>query len=675
MNLETVKLHSFQHIGPVLGWKPASHSSPLHEILILVQGTLHTTLGEMQLVVRAGDILFCPARVTHGEQSASTEMIEAFSITFHWGVDTSSIPLKSHDAGARLRQQCAWLSSEGSARLEYPFVVEKALLQLVLASMLCATGHEGSALVAGVRHFMRAHLDASLTLDMLAKHANLSKYHFERKYKRLTGSTPMSDLRRMRLDFARELIATTDLPLKKIAPQSGLGDEYNLSRLFRRYMGVSPSDLRSKPSEGMVFLVGDAGKCATESFGNRQVVRHGDLSYLVYSNCWGKWGVLVRTFDHRSATFSNPVEIAYGTNEWTLPAMVRDSRGFLHVVVGGDGPLSYIRTLKPDDIYGWTKPVEIARGTYPSIVIDHDDCIYLVYISNEDTEVLLKKKPLDSQWTDAACFCRSDEGKVYCFAIAKGTGPESRTIHVVGHFYYEGRVPGKRTWPEVEGHRKGYRVRPWYLVSKDGGNTWQKSNGTRHALPFTEHSVDILFDAGKPYDIPWSVDIAVDSRNRPHVVYTRSGRTTYEKLLLQESTLVHATWNGKRWVSTAARFAPLQGKHFSHATLAIVDDVLHVALSTASLHCRVALPENEKPTPVLWHLWSEDGQSWDGRKIMELPRGKGINDPKWKLPDGTGDLELLWTTWLDDTLPEVPLEGWTLYYEVQPAKGLSQGRE
>jgi transcriptional regulator GlxA family with amidase domain len=72
----------------------------------------------------------------------------------------------------------------------------------------------------------------------------MSKFHFSRRYRQLTGLTPMEDLRQLRLEAARDLLLTTDLPLKAIAPRTGLGDEYHLSRLFRRAFGIAPGELR-----------------------------------------------------------------------------------------------------------------------------------------------------------------------------------------------------------------------------------------------------------------------------------------------------------------------------------------------------------------------------------------------------------------------------------------------
>ena len=56
----------------------------------------------------------------------------------------------------------------------------------------------------------------------------------------------MDELRRMRLNEARLMILSTTLPLKAIAPAVGIGDEYQLSKLFRRQFGISPRALRTR---------------------------------------------------------------------------------------------------------------------------------------------------------------------------------------------------------------------------------------------------------------------------------------------------------------------------------------------------------------------------------------------------------------------------------------------
>ena len=57
--------------------------------------------------------------------------------------------------------------------------------------------------------------------------------------------TPMAMVRQLRLHHARDLIMSTSRPLKEIAPLCGLGDVYNMTRVFRRELGYTPGSLRS----------------------------------------------------------------------------------------------------------------------------------------------------------------------------------------------------------------------------------------------------------------------------------------------------------------------------------------------------------------------------------------------------------------------------------------------
>jgi AraC family transcriptional regulator len=95
-----------------------------------------------------------------------------------------------------------------------------------------------------LRRYLQNHLAETLTLDDLASAVGMTKYHFVRKFRGLTGLPPMAYLRRMRVSAAETLLLNTALPLKAIAPQVGFSDEYHLSRVFRNENGLSPSQYR-----------------------------------------------------------------------------------------------------------------------------------------------------------------------------------------------------------------------------------------------------------------------------------------------------------------------------------------------------------------------------------------------------------------------------------------------
>ena len=63
-------------------------------------------------------------------------------------------------------------------------------------------------------------------------------------FRKAYGISPLHYLIQRRLDRARELLATSDLPVQAIAEGCGIADAFYFARLFRRATGVTPSAWR-----------------------------------------------------------------------------------------------------------------------------------------------------------------------------------------------------------------------------------------------------------------------------------------------------------------------------------------------------------------------------------------------------------------------------------------------
>jgi AraC family transcriptional regulator len=97
-----------------------------------------------------------------------------------------------------------------------------------------------------VERFVRKHLARPLTVIELAEQVPFSASHFSRVFKESFGASPHVYLTRLRLEFARRLMLTTDDSLSRIAQECGLGDHAHLSKLFRRELGETPSSWRRR---------------------------------------------------------------------------------------------------------------------------------------------------------------------------------------------------------------------------------------------------------------------------------------------------------------------------------------------------------------------------------------------------------------------------------------------
>src|SRR5690242_5814425 len=91
-----------------------------------------------------------------------------------------------------------------------------------------------------VRH-MLATLDEPYDLDRLAEIACLSRYHFVRQFRALTGESPERFHVRLRLQRAAWSLVHSADGLDAIAASAGYDGTEGFGRAFRRVYGVSPS--------------------------------------------------------------------------------------------------------------------------------------------------------------------------------------------------------------------------------------------------------------------------------------------------------------------------------------------------------------------------------------------------------------------------------------------------
>jgi len=95
-----------------------------------------------------------------------------------------------------------------------------------------------------LREHIDNNIDQRITVESLAKLANLSVCYFVRAFKQSVGVTPHDYLVWRRVERVKELLAHTDMSLSEIALAAGFADQSHCARRFRQYVGISPRDYR-----------------------------------------------------------------------------------------------------------------------------------------------------------------------------------------------------------------------------------------------------------------------------------------------------------------------------------------------------------------------------------------------------------------------------------------------
>ena len=102
-------------------------------------------------------------------------------------------------------------------------------------------GRMGEAL-----HTMHQRHAENLRTEDLAATAALSKSQFNRKFRKLFGTTPREYLLRVRVNAACRLLETADLTITAISLETGFFDHSHFTRIFHRMMGVTPGEYRHR---------------------------------------------------------------------------------------------------------------------------------------------------------------------------------------------------------------------------------------------------------------------------------------------------------------------------------------------------------------------------------------------------------------------------------------------
>ena len=97
-----------------------------------------------------------------------------------------------------------------------------------------------------VRDYVDAHLSSRLDVHALARIVGLSASQFSRTFQKAVGVSPYRYVVQCRVIRARELLATTRLPLTEIALTSGFADHSHFSRRFHEFTGVQPREFRKR---------------------------------------------------------------------------------------------------------------------------------------------------------------------------------------------------------------------------------------------------------------------------------------------------------------------------------------------------------------------------------------------------------------------------------------------
>jgi two-component system, response regulator YesN len=98
-------------------------------------------------------------------------------------------------------------------------------------------------------NFIHSNYSAEINLDRVAETAGVSRYHFSRIFKEMTGLTYPSYLNRIRIEQAKTLLGYDDaLSITDVGYSVGYSDLRHFEKIFKRAVGFTPLQFKRQSS-------------------------------------------------------------------------------------------------------------------------------------------------------------------------------------------------------------------------------------------------------------------------------------------------------------------------------------------------------------------------------------------------------------------------------------------
>jgi AraC-like DNA-binding protein len=98
--------------------------------------------------------------------------------------------------------------------------------------------------VAKAIKYIEKHFTKDLTVKKIAEEVYLSECYFSRIFKKYTNISPHEYIVKLRVTFARQLLASTTNSIELICDACGFNSVQHFSRCFRQYFNITPSQYR-----------------------------------------------------------------------------------------------------------------------------------------------------------------------------------------------------------------------------------------------------------------------------------------------------------------------------------------------------------------------------------------------------------------------------------------------
>jgi len=227
-------------------YRIAKHSHDLWEVVYYSAGQGFVQIGDEVETFNAGDIFIIPPKFIHSDWSK--EGFQDIFFTFKSCTLPSNTFYRFRDNSIKtvfcflcqmydvyIRQDT---NRENIINLYFDLFFQYMYTLSSVPRGNCYVEYMRNAIISNISN-------SHFSLDAVMKEMHLNPNYVRDLFKKNVGCTPLQFLTEKRLDYAKQLLVSRDLShysIREISYMCGFSDPYYFSRVFRKNIGVSPSE-------------------------------------------------------------------------------------------------------------------------------------------------------------------------------------------------------------------------------------------------------------------------------------------------------------------------------------------------------------------------------------------------------------------------------------------------
>ena len=104
-------------------------------------------------------------------------------------------------------------------------------------------------ILESAKHYIDKNYNTDISLSDIAGYVYISTSHFARAFKKEYNTSPIQYLLTLRIEKAKTLLEETNLKVGDIASTVGFSAQQRFNDIFKKHMGLSPSEYRQNYRE------------------------------------------------------------------------------------------------------------------------------------------------------------------------------------------------------------------------------------------------------------------------------------------------------------------------------------------------------------------------------------------------------------------------------------------